>query len=130
MVVAKKSKAQITQRRRPTPELEGAAPPPPLPSMLDIGSASPGRGPPLSHPPDLAGGEFVSVDRLRPHGDAVAGPGPRQGVGVSDNAGVDEVLVEVVDVLAQAVLGRAAHRAVVEDRQVVHVFPEPNPPPV
>src|ERR1700740_1731573 len=119
MVVAKNSKPQITQRRRPTPVLGDGGPPPPLPSMLAIGSASRGGARPLSHPPDLPGGEFVSVDRLRPHGVAVAGPGRGRRAGIADDAGVDEVLVEVVDVLTQAVLEGAAHRDVVVDRQVL-----------
>lgn len=41
-------------------------------------------------------------------------------VAVLDDGGVGEVLVEVVDVLDDAVLAAAGHRDVVEHRQVLH----------
>ena len=39
---------------------------------------------------------------------------------------VDEMLVQVVDVLAHAVVERGAHGDVIEDRQVLHVLAQPH----
>src|SRR4051812_30925372 len=74
--------------------------------------------------PGAAGGELEVFERLRLHGDAVPGGEGRRVAPVHDADGVDEVLVQVVHVLADAILEGGAQRDVVEDREVLDVLAE------
>src|SRR5260221_1497371 len=123
MVVAKKSSAQTIQRTL----LAGArsagsvGPSGPVCSKAAsrAGALMSGHG--LQAAPHFAFRELVGLERVGLDGDAVAGARRRQVAGVAHDARIDEVLVEVVDVLAHAVLETAAHRDVVEDRDVLDV---------
>src|SRR6202034_4169609 len=74
--------------------------------------------------PDGAVGKLVSLQRSGLHGDARSGLGGDAVSPVTDDAGVDKVLVEVVDVFDAPVLERPGHGDVVEDRRVLDVFAE------
>src|SRR5204863_9145181 len=74
--------------------------------------------------PGAAGGALVLVERSRPHGDAVAGGQRSRVAPFHDPHRVHEVLVQVVHVLADAVLEGGAQRDVVEDGQVLDVLAE------
>src|SRR5205823_10997217 len=63
---------------------------------------------------------------LRPHRDAVAGGGRHEVATVPHDDGIDEVLVQVVHVLDDAVLERRADAHVVEDREMLHVLAQPH----
>src|SRR5713101_4377271 len=85
--------------------------------------ASHARG--LGHP-RRAIGIAVGPHRFGLHLAAVARPAGRHVATPDDLRRIDEMLMEVVDVLADAVAQGAAYRDVVEDRQVLHVLTEPD----
>src|SRR5499427_10078578 len=64
------------------------------------------------------------AERLRAHSDAPARHLRRDVVSVADHHRVDEVLVQVLDVLENPVLERAAHRDVIKERDVLHILAE------
>src|SRR5215469_15220044 len=68
----------------------------------------------------------VGLQRAGEHLDAVAGSHRRLVAPPDDPHRVDEVLVEVVDELADAAFQRAADRHVVEDREVLDVLAQPD----
>src|SRR5258706_4060253 len=78
----------------------------------------------LQAAPHLAVGELVGNERIWTYADAVAWPRRREVARVAHDAEIDEVLVQMVDVLAHAVLEAAAHGNVVEDGEVLDVLAE------
>src|SRR5258707_2613668 len=130
MAVAKKSSAQTIQRTL----LAGARSAGSVGSVGSVGSAGTmaaalragalmsGHG--LEAAPYFAFRELVGLERVGLDGDAVTRARRRQVAGIAHDARIDEVLVEVVDVLAHAVFETAAHRDVVEDRDVLHILAE------
>src|SRR5690606_28377080 len=58
--------------------------------------------------------------------DTVPGRRRRDVTSIPNDDGVNEVLMQVVDVLDDAVLQRSAHAEVVEDREVLNVLAEPH----
>src|ERR1043165_9848091 len=64
----------------------------------------------------------VVFQRLLLHFDRIARPGGRQVVAVLYHAGVEEVLVQMVDVLGDAALGGAGDADVIPHGQVLDVF--------
>src|SRR5206468_1031821 len=69
----------------------------------------------------------VRRERLAPHRNAVARRRRRHVAAVTNDHRVQEMLVQVVHVLDDAVLERGAHADVVEDREVLHVLAQPDP---
>src|SRR6188474_1618906 len=124
----------MPQRRRPIAPPPGRGRPSAPPPRRGRPSApSPGRGRPLGRPftmlvsmprPDSSSRKLVVRDRLRLYLDAVPRSKRRHVPRIPGDAGIDEMLVQVVDVLADAMLERTAHRHVVEDRQVLDVLAE------
>src|ERR1700730_7901313 len=78
-------------------------------------------------PPGGAFWEPIDVQRVGPHLGAVARARGRKVMPVLDTRGINEVLVQVVDVLAHAVFKGCAHSDVIEDREVLDVFAQANP---
>src|SRR4051794_16435475 len=78
----------------------------------------------LQRAPDTAGRELVRIERLRPDGDAVSRPQRSNITRVADDARIDEVFVQMIDVLAHPVFQAAADGDVVEDRDVLDVLAE------
>src|SRR4051812_4972356 len=127
MVVAKKSSAQTIQRTllagvRSAGSAGSAGPVDSMAASSRAGALMSGHG--LQAAPYFAFRELIRLERVGLDGDAIAGARRRQIAGVAHDARVDEVLVEVVDVLAHAVLETAAHGDVVEDRDVLDVLAE------
>jgi len=120
MVVAKKRRAQMSQRtwlvREETPSGGESG------SIIQRGLAHVRPRSPAGATRRRA--EFVGIERGGLDGDAVAGTGRRDVTGVADDARIDEVLVQVVDVLAHTVLEAAAHGDVVEVGEVLDVLAE------
>src|SRR5580765_2709655 len=112
MVVAKKSSAQTIQRTFP-PGAGSAGSAGSTGSVGSVGSVGSMRaavsgagvlmsGHGLQAAPHFALRELVRFERVGLDGDAVAGARRREVVGVAHDARIDEMLVEVVDVLAHA----------------------------
>src|SRR5215217_9473935 len=77
---------------------------------------------PIRRGPGAAGRELERLERLGPHLDRVSRRRGRHVAAVLDPHGVEEVLVQVVHVLQDAVLQRGANSYVVEDREVLDVL--------
>src|SRR5215204_3030709 len=74
--------------------------------------------------PRFAAGVLVAPERFGLHLDAVAGRFGHGVVAAAYDHRVDEVLVQVVYELDAPAFRRAAHRDVIEDREVLHILAE------
>src|SRR3982751_1444124 len=68
----------------------------------------------------------ILLERPRLHRDAVAWLCRRQVTSVSNNDGIQEMLMKMIDKLDLATLQGSADGYVVKDRKMLHVFAEPD----